>query len=115
MCPHEAGASFVLDRAPHDRARDRERVALGRNETEIVSLADPRDVSLDSLPEQDAKIGRGISDWEASLKVRTDWKTLDPTKFASTGGNFVFRSAKRGRRIIDHPSHFTGFFVVSCC
>lgn len=58
MCAHEAGAPFVLDRAPHDRTRRWERVTLRRDEVEIVSFADAGDVSLDSLPEQHTKIGR---------------------------------------------------------
>jgi hypothetical protein len=57
MCPHETGAPFVLDRAPHGRTRRWDGVTLGRDEAEIIRFADPGDVSLHSLPEQDAKIG----------------------------------------------------------
>jgi hypothetical protein len=71
--PHETGASFVLDRAPHDRTRRWERVALSRDETEIIPLANSGDVSLDSLPEQDAKIGRlSSSAWIKCGSVEDD-------------------------------------------
>jgi hypothetical protein len=73
MCPHETGASFVLDRAAYDRTRRWERVTLGGDETEVVALADPGDVSLDSLPQQDTKIGRlSSSAWIKCGSVEDD-------------------------------------------
>ena len=58
MCPHETGASFVLESGAHGRPRRWNGIALGGNEAEVFGFTDSGDVSLDSLPEQDSKIGR---------------------------------------------------------
>jgi hypothetical protein len=57
MCPHEAGATLVLDGRAHRRTRRWERVTFGGNEAKVLALADSGDVSLHSLPQQDSKIG----------------------------------------------------------
>jgi hypothetical protein len=58
MRPHEAGAAFVLDGGAHGRTRRWNGITLGGNEAKILTFSDAGDVSLDSLPQQDAKIGR---------------------------------------------------------
>ena len=58
MCPHETGASFVLDGRAHGCTHRWDRVTFGGYEAKILTLSYSGDVSLHSLPQQDSKIGR---------------------------------------------------------
>jgi hypothetical protein len=58
MRTHEAGAAFVIEAAVDACARRGQRVTLGRQEVEVVTLARTDDSSPNISPQQHAVIGR---------------------------------------------------------
>jgi hypothetical protein len=73
MCSHGAGTALVLDRAAYRDSRRWQRVALGRDQVELVALAHSGDPRLDSLPQQNSKIGRlSASSWIKCGTVEDD-------------------------------------------
>ena len=58
MGPHQGTAPFVCDCAPNLSADGWNRVALGRDQIQVLAPANTFDPGFDATPEEDAVIGR---------------------------------------------------------